>query len=35
MGDDLPYGGAAASGAPLLKTAPLTNDDPWAKDAAR
>lgn len=35
MGDDLPYGGAAASGAPFLKKAPLTNDDPWAKDAAR
>ena len=37
MADDLPYGGAAGSGAAVLKKTPLPTDDPWARsgDAAR
>lgn len=31
MGNDQPYGASAASGAGILKKAPLPNDDPWKK----
>lgn len=29
MGNDVPYGGAAGSGAPVLKKTPLPGEDPW------
>jgi len=31
MADDLPYGGAAGSGAAVLKKTPLPTEDPWAR----
>lgn len=34
MGNEAPYGGSAASGAPALKKTPLPNDDPWQRPAA-
>lgn len=34
MGDELPYGGAGASAAPVLEKKPLNKEDPWGKPGA-